>query len=82
MPVKTPTKEQQLECVRAWGRAGRAMEELRIQELRDMSEEDSVRLFNALDCPPPTEWTKSSGLVEQQRLFSKLTHSAADESRF
>lgn len=68
--MKNGLEEQEQEWVAAWRRAGQAMEALRRKALRELSEEESVRLFNALDCAPPAPLPKTSGLVEQQRLFA------------
>lgn len=70
--MKNGLEEQELEWVAAWRRAGQAMEELRRKALQELSEEESVRVFNALDCAPPAPLPKTSGLVEQQRLFALL----------
>jgi hypothetical protein len=71
-PVSDKQQEQKREWVRAWQRAGPAMEKLRENELRNVSEDDSVRIFDGLDSPFPPVLRDTSGLVEQQRYFRKL----------
>ena len=60
--------------VRTWRRAGAALEALRIQELQRVSATEFVRatadVFEAGRRAWPPRLT--SGLVEQQRLFSRL----------
>ena len=51
------------------------MEEIRTDTLRRLDEKESAEWFNDLDTPPEAIWRRpeqSGGLVEQQRLFSKL----------
>jgi hypothetical protein len=64
----------QAEAVRAKLRAGRALDELRHRELRNMNESEALAtievLLDLLRYIPaaPVQW---SGLVEQQRLFAR-----------
>lgn len=46
--------------------------QLRMEELRNMTEIEAGRVFAQLDPPRPYLLRSSSGLVEQQRLFAKL----------
>ena len=69
--------------VETWKKAGPALEELRKQELRTMSERDSARAFDSLEIPVGSAYRSeerrlSLGFIEQQRLFKKLhgTHTA------
>jgi hypothetical protein len=53
------------------------MEEIRIDTLRHLDEQESAKWFNDLDTSPENVWRRPEqcegrGLVEQQRLFSKL----------
>lgn len=62
--------------VRGWKETGRILEELKIAELRKMSEADAAKIFTELDYPLPSPWRPESkpednGLVEQQRWFMK-----------
>ena len=45
------------------------LDALQRQELRQMTERESARIFSQLDPPRPYELRPSSGLVEQQRWF-------------
>jgi hypothetical protein len=45
------------------------LEELKLEELRQMTESDAARIFAMLDPPRPYALRPSSGLVEQQRWF-------------
>lgn len=63
--------------VDTWKDAGRVMEEIRIDTLRHLDEQESAEWFNDLDTASDTIWRRPEqcegrGLVEQQRLFSKL----------
>lgn len=53
------------------------MEEIRTDTLRHLDEQESAKWFNDLDTPAEAFWRRPEhgdgrGLVEQQRLFSKL----------
>lgn len=48
------------------------LEELRQQQLRNMTEAEAARIFSQLDPPRPYRLRPSSGLVEQQRWFRML----------
>jgi hypothetical protein len=59
-----------------WKVAAVELEKLKAETLKALTEEESARQFNDLDCDPALLWISperllSSGLVEQQRLFSK-----------
>lgn len=57
----------------AWQCAHEALASVRIRELRQMSETESAERFARLLSPPgPYPLRKSSGLVEQQRIFDRL----------
>jgi len=52
------------------------VDRLKTQELQALTEEEAARQFNGMDLPPELIWTPeerldSSGLAEQQRIFSK-----------
>jgi hypothetical protein len=60
-----------------WKVVSEYMDQERTERLQAMTEEESARRFNEMDCDPSLIWTPehrrtSSGLVEQQRLFAKL----------
>lgn len=78
LSVSSITKEQEREWVLAWERAGKAMEHLRAEALKKLSESESARIFDGFDSPFPPVQRESSGLVEQQRYFRKL-HSPPSE---
>ena len=48
------------------------LEEMRLEELSQMTESDAARIFEQLDPPRPYELRPSSGLIEQQRWFRLL----------
>ena len=57
----------------AWQCAEAELTSLRIRELRQMSEAESAQRFARFLSPPgPYPLRKSSGLVEQQRIFARL----------
>lgn len=63
--------------VATWTEAGRVMEGIRIDTLRRLDEGESAKWFNDLDTSPENIWRRPEhcegrGLIEQQRLFSKL----------
>jgi len=62
--------------VNNWKEVGPILEEMKAAELAAMTDEDSVRAFNALDCDRDLIWRSSDrasaeGMIEQQRLFMK-----------
>ena len=71
------TPEEQRRWMQQWRAAAVALRKVKREELRAMKDEDAVAAFNALDMPPELVWRsperiRSSGLVEQQRLFQKM----------
>ncbi|MGI9017957.1 MAG: hypothetical protein ACR2HR_12780 [Euzebya sp.] len=58
-----------------WARAGAALKEIRKAELLALTDEDVLiaaeDLLSALDRLPKRQPRRSSGLVEQQRLFQR-----------
>jgi hypothetical protein len=67
----------QKQLIRQWQETGRALKEIRLAELAAMREEESqqvvldiLNLASALPDDPRRD--RYSGLVEMQRLFSKL----------
>ena len=59
--------------VRAWRHRGAAMNAERLRELRQLTEREAARRFaRSLQLPGPYPLRPSSGLVEQQRVFSRL----------
>ena len=48
------------------------LERMRLEELRLMTQADRARVFAQLDPPHPYVLRPSSGLIQQQRLFSRL----------
>jgi hypothetical protein len=67
----------QKQLIRQWRKTGRVLKEIRVAELAAMREEESrqvaldiLNLASALSDDPRRD--RYSGLVEMQRLFSKL----------
>ncbi len=62
--------------VEHWQRVGPILEKIRRDELRAMTEEESAQacidLFEFAVSSPTYQERKTSGFVEQQRLFKKL----------
>lgn len=52
------------------------LERMRLEELRLMTQADAARVFAQLDPPRPYVLRPSSGLIQQQRLFSQLHRQA------
>jgi hypothetical protein len=48
------------------------IEQMRREQLRQMTEADAARIFSQLDPPRPYVLRPTSGLVEQQLRFAKL----------
>ena len=70
------TEEQKQLWMTQWREAGPALAEMRARELRAMTEVDAARAFDNLNLPPGTGYRRASdqdgsGLVEQQRIFSR-----------
>ena len=62
--------------VRRWRRAAGALERERLRDLRRLSETEAAWRFAHLLClSTPYPLRKGSGLVEQQRIFSRLRNS-------
>ena len=62
--------------VQCWAKASRSLKEIRSQEIRSADTAAALRSFEGmlpriLESHPPLPW---SGLIEQQRLFSKLRY--------
>lgn len=61
------------EYVSAWRRAGSELDRERLRDLRQLSETDAAERFaRLLRLPRPYPLRRGSGLVEQQRIFSRL----------
>ena len=76
--MKTPQTEKERVSVwlENWKVVTEESERLKAIALRALTEEEAARQFNELDCDPSLLWKPeqrriSSGLVEQQRLFSE-----------
>ena len=71
---KNPSSGNDAEIlVKAWQRAQPELEANRLRELRQLSEQESAQRFAHLLClVKPYPLRESSGLVEQQRIFSRL----------
>jgi hypothetical protein len=59
-----------------WKKTGELLEQIKWEDLRNLSEEQSARDFASLDCDNSLIWRgsdreDSSGLIEQQRWFKK-----------
>ncbi len=70
------TPEEQRAWMAQWRSAEKALLEVKRQELRALTEEEALattnELLSAIPFPlPPELERKTSGLVEQQRWFSK-----------
>lgn len=62
--------------VAQWKETGPLLEQFKAEELAAMTDEDSVKAFNALDCDQSLVWrsperTNANGMIEQQRHFMK-----------
>lgn len=62
--------------VEGWKEAGAFLDQEKWDRLRAMTEEDAAREFETLRMHPrdgwmPPERMESSGLIEQQRIFSR-----------
>ena len=73
------TPEEQRKWMEQWRSAAITLRQVKREELRAMTDEDAVRAFNALDCPPELgyrnpERANSEGLIEQQRIFGKARY--------
>jgi hypothetical protein len=60
----------------AWKIAAPELENMRVEELRSLTEEQAALLFEGLDFEPGDVWLpedriNSVGLIEQQRLFMR-----------
>ena len=69
-------KEKVLQYLENWKVVSAIMDEMKAEELRNLTERESAEQFNGLDCDPSLYWIPeerriSSGLVEQQRIFAK-----------
>lgn len=63
--------------VRFWATAEAELEAERLRDLRELTEAESARRFmRLLQMPGPYPLRSGSGLVEQQRIFSRLRHSS------
>jgi hypothetical protein len=70
--VETPTREQQLRWVEQYKAAARELEAQRRRELRALTEEEALRISDALlSIPVAGRRRPSSGLVEQQAVFQR-----------
>jgi hypothetical protein len=74
--VIDPNDQLTKSWVETWGRAGRLLEAIRRQELRSYVYEEHIQeIDELLDIAYRFRQThKTSGLVEQQRLFQKWRH--------
>ncbi len=84
MSAHKSEKELVRQWVEKWKVVSEEMDRLKTEELRALTEEEAARQFNCMDLPEALLWTpeervNSSGLVEQQRIFSKAH---GDASRF
>lgn len=69
-------KERMDQWVKNWRIVGEESERLNAEKLLTLTEEEAAEQFNGLDCDPSLVWKPeerliSSGLIEQQRLFSQ-----------
>ena len=75
-PMGSPTERAQLErWVAVWQQAGPALDEQRRRDLEQLDTPDALRQLAAafalaIATTPPSD---TSGLVEQQRIFQRLT---------
>lgn len=61
-----------LAYVQAWHARTGVLESERLRDLRALSERDSARRFMLLQNPFPVAPKSTSGLIELQRVFSRL----------
>jgi hypothetical protein len=71
------SSEEQRQWMEQWRSASVALREVKKSELRALTEQEALQQFNALDLPAEAVYispnrSHGQGLVEQQRLFSKL----------
>lgn len=75
MSASVPDVEVERRVVAQWKAATPALAEQRRAEVAALSDEDALAatldLLDALDLLPPLPPRRSSGLVEQQRLFAR-----------
>ncbi len=69
-------KEKMRRYLEGWRAVTEVMESELAEKLRALTEEESAKEFNGLDCDLSLYWVPeerriSSGLVEQQRIFAK-----------
>lgn len=74
--MDTVETKQNRQWVANWKAAAEALDRVKVEELRGLTEEESGRMFEELAFDPDTIWISperhdASGLVEQQRLFMK-----------
>ena len=72
MPVSPD--DQTRAWVASWAERAKALDEVRKQELRSLTEEEAGRLFAEMTFDPETMWISperaiSVGFIEQQRIF-------------
>ncbi len=72
--VNEQEEHQTRAWVDGWRESGVALDQVRIQELRALTEDESGRLFASMSIDTDTLWISperrtAAGLVEQQRLF-------------
>jgi hypothetical protein len=77
METHPTEKERMRQWVENWKVVGEETDRLKTEALRALTQEEAAEQFNGMDCDPALVWTSeerrySSGLIEQQRLFSKL----------
>ncbi len=86
--MSVPPDDQTRAWVAAWKERGKALEEVRKQELRALTEEEAGRLFAKMAFDPGTMWisperAESAGFIEQQRIFMRShEHPARHRRRF
>lgn len=77
-PKKPPTGDAAArDYAKAWDVAGAALDAERLHQLRTLTETEAARIFAALSHSPfryPQRHT--SGLVQQQQIFSRLRRAA------
>lgn len=85
--MKPPEDEQNRAWIAQWRRSAAALDQVKREELRTLTEESAGRIFAEMIFDPETMWISperaaAAGLIEQQRLFmSSHEHPARSRRR-
>ena len=77
MEYSAEEKVRVRQSIANWKVVSEEMDKMRTERLRALTEEQAAEQFNDMDCDPALIWTPEhrrtwSGLVEQQKYFSKM----------